>query len=54
MTTSPAELAELRDSLRKALGTPAADVAPEPDPGWRKRWPALAEIGILGIRYAER
>ena len=52
MTTSAAELAELRGALRRALGS-APDAVPAPDPEWRARWPLLAELGVLAFCVPE-
>src|SRR5690349_25166439 len=48
MTTSAAELAELRGAVRRALGVETGAI-PEIDRQWRAGWPALAEIGLLGF-----
>ncbi|MGH7857259.1 MAG: acyl-CoA dehydrogenase family protein, partial [Candidatus Binatia bacterium] len=53
MTISPEELGSLRDSLRGLLGTSKPDVAPTPDPGWKARWPALADLGVLALCASE-
>ena len=53
MTISPQELDTLRDSLRDLLGAGRPDVAPMPDPGWKARWPALVELGVLALCASE-
>jgi alkylation response protein AidB-like acyl-CoA dehydrogenase len=52
MTISTAELAELRGTLRRALGS-TQDSVPAPDPEWRARWPLLAELGVLAFCVPE-
>jgi alkylation response protein AidB-like acyl-CoA dehydrogenase len=48
MTTSAAELAELRDAVRRALAA-EPDAVPPIDREWREGWPALAGIGLLAF-----
>jgi alkylation response protein AidB-like acyl-CoA dehydrogenase len=48
VSTTAAELAELRDALRRALGT-TPDAVPSVDREWRARWPELAGIGVLAF-----
>jgi alkylation response protein AidB-like acyl-CoA dehydrogenase len=48
MTTSAAELAELRDAVRRAL-VAEPDAVPAVDREWRKGWPALAGVGLLAF-----
>jgi alkylation response protein AidB-like acyl-CoA dehydrogenase len=48
MTTSQAERHELRDTVRRALGSDP-EAAPVVDPAWRTKWSSLVEIGVLAL-----
>ncbi len=54
MTTSAAELHDLRDTVRRALGGgPSGGGPPSLDPAWRDSWPELAGLGVLALCVPE-
>lgn len=51
--TGEDEIRQLREALRGALGVSRDALPQDVDPGWRRGWPAVAELGITGLCVPE-
>jgi alkylation response protein AidB-like acyl-CoA dehydrogenase len=47
------DIRQLRDAVRGTLGVSGTDASPAPADDWRAGWPAVAELGVVGLCVPE-
>ena len=53
VVSSDDDIRQLRDSLRRMLGTAKNDAPPAPDPEWHQSWKSLTELGVTALCVPE-